>query len=170
MGILVEKSADCPYINFSEDGILEIEGRSITEDPFTFWQPLLEWVETYTKHPASKTEVIIYMEYSNSSSNKYINELLRKLEECHRKTSSVRVTWRYEQDDESIYQLGRDFESMLHVPFEFIEVNTSADSSKRIRVKNKSNGSEAIITHRYWEAIVRNGHGEDYQILQEFSN
>lgn len=169
MGILIDKTTDCPYINFTEDGIMEIEGRSITEDPFSFWQPLLEWVEAYTHKPAPETEVNIYLEYSNSSSNKYINELLRKLEDSHKKTTLVTVTWRYEEDDESVLQLGKDFESMLKLPFVFSEIETEKERSKRIKIKNKKSGSEAIITARYWDAIVRNGHGEDYQILQEFS-
>lgn len=169
MGILIDKTSDCPYINFTEDGVLEIEGRSITEDPFSFWQPLLEWVEAYTHKPAAETEVNIYLEYSNSSSNKYINELLRKLEDSHKKNTLVTVNWRYEEDDESVLQLGKDFESMLKLPFVFSEIETEKERAKRIKIKNKKSGSEAIITARYWDAIVRNGHGEDYQILQEFS-
>ena len=169
MGILLDKTADCPYINFSEDGTLEIEGRSITEDPFTFWQPLLEWVENYTHNPASTTNVNIYLEYSNSSSNKYINELLRKLEESHGRRTEVQINWKYEEDDESVLQLGRDFESILKLPFIFSELDTEKERTKKIKIRNKKSGNEAIITIRYWDAIVRNGHGEDYQILQEFS-
>ncbi len=169
MGILIDKTGDCPYINFNEDGILEIEGRSITEDPFTFWQPLLEWVENYAHKAAPKTLVNIYLEYSNSSSNKYINELLRKLEDSHGKRTDVLVNWKYEEDDESVLQLGKDFESMLKLPFNFEELETEKERTKKIKIKNKKSGNEAIITVRYWDAIVRNGHGEDYQILQEFS-
>ncbi len=169
MGILLDKTTDCPYINFTEDGFLEIEGRSITEDPFSFWQPLLEWVENYTHHAAPKTHVNIYLEYSNSSSNKYINELLRKLEDSHGKNTEVIVNWRFEEDDESVLQLGKDFESMLKLPFNFEELETEKERTRRIKIKNKKSGNEAIITARYWDAIVRNGHGEDYQILQEFS-
>lgn len=169
MGILIDKTADCPYINFTENGILEIEGRSITEDPFTFWQPLLEWVESYIHNPAPNTHVTICLEYSNSSSNKYINELLRKLEDSHGKNTEVLINWRYEEDDESVLQLGKDFESILKLPFVFHEVETEKERTKKIKIRNKKSGNEAIITIRYWDAIVRNGHGEDYQILQEFS-
>ncbi|MGE0077664.1 MAG: DUF1987 domain-containing protein [Bacteroidales bacterium] len=169
MGILIDKTADCPYINFSEDGTLDIEGRSITEDPFTFWQPLLEWIESYIQNPAPQTMVNVYLEYSNSSSNKYINELLRKLEDSHGKRTDVMVNWNYEEDDESVFQLGKDFESMLKIPFNFLEIDVDKERAKKIKIRNKKSGSEAIITARYWDAIVRNGHGEDYQILQEIS-
>ncbi|MCB8965112.1 MAG: DUF1987 domain-containing protein [Bacteroidales bacterium] len=169
MGILIDKTVDCPYVSFNENGILEIEGRSISEDPFSFWQPLLEWIEAYIKAPATNTRVQIFLEYSNSSSNKYINELLRKFEDAHGKNTEVLVVWKYEEDDESMSQLGRDFESVLKVPFSFVALDAEKERAKRIKIRNKKSGSEAIITARYWDAIVRNGHGEDYLILQELS-
>lgn len=168
MPIQREKTADCPYINFSEDGNLEIEGRSITEDPFSFWQPLLEWIEGYLKKPASKTKISVFLEYSNSSSNKYINELLRMFESVHGKATEVVVDWRYETDDESVLQLGEDFQSIISLPFDFIPVDVEKERARKIKIKNKKSGSEAIITFKYWDAIVRNGHGEEYQILEEF--
>jgi len=81
----------------------------------------------------------------------------------------VIVNWKYEEDDESVLQLGKDFESMLKLPFCFLELDVEKERTKKIKIKNKKNGNEAIITSRYWDAIVRNGHGEDYQVLQEFS-
>ena len=122
MGLLIDKTVDSPYVNFSEEGTIEIEGRSITEDVFSFWQPLMEWITEYCNHPAKLTTITIFLEYTNSSSNKYLNELLRKLEECHAKGNSMVVKWKYEEDDESIHQLGLDLEAISSLPFEFEEV------------------------------------------------
>lgn len=169
MGILIEKTQDCPYVNFSEEGILEIEGRSITEDPFTFWQPLLEWVEGYCKNPSPTTQLIVYLEYSNSSSNKYISEIFHKLEEVHGKKTQISVKWRYELEDDAILQLGHDFSSIFSLPFKFEEVAEARERFKKVKIRSKKTGSEAIISYKYWDAIVRNGHGDEYQILQEFS-
>ncbi len=169
MGILVERTQDCPYVSFTEDGILEIEGRSITEDPFSFWQPILEWLEGYCSKPAPTTQVTIFLEYSNSSSNKYISEILRQLEEVHGKNTQVVVRWRYEQEDEAVLQLGKDFESIFELPFEFLEEDVEKERTRKVKIRSKKTGSEAIISYRYWDAIVRNGHGDEYQILQEFS-
>ncbi len=167
MGILLDKTADCPYVNFSEDGFINIEGRSITEDVFSFWQPLLEWVAEYCKNPAEFTNVIIYFEYTNSSSNKYINELLRKLEECHSNGHKMIINWKYEEDDESILQLGKDLESVTNLPFEFEMVDIEKMKASKVRIMNKKSGNEAIITYRYWDAIIRNGHGNEYIVLEE---
>lgn len=167
MGLLIDKTADCPYINFSEEGIIDIEGRSITEDVFSFWQPLLEWIADYCKNPAAFTSVTINLEYTNSSSNKYINEILRKFEECHLKGNKLLINWKYEEDDESIYQLGKDLEAITRLPFKFEMVEIEKMRTQRLKIKSKKNGNEAIITYRYWDAIIRNGHGDEYIVIEE---
>jgi hypothetical protein len=167
MGILIDRTADCPYVNFSEEGLLEIEGRSITEDVFSFWQPLIDWVANYIKAPAKKTTLNVYLEYSNSSTNKYLNELLRKLEVIHKKGKSVEIIWRYEEDDESIFTLGQDLEALTTIPLKMVPVEIEMNKTKRIKIKSKKSGNEALITFKYWEAIVRNGHGEEYIVLDE---
>jgi len=167
MGILIDKTADCPYVNFSEDGIIDIEGRSITEDVFSFWQPLLEWVTEYCKKPAEFTSVSIYLEYTNSSSNKYINEILRRLEECYSNGHRLLINWKYEEDDESIFQLGKDLEAISKLPFKFEMVEIEKMKTQRVKIRSKKNGNEAIITYRYWDAIIRNGHGDEYVVLEE---
>ncbi|MFO8021358.1 MAG: DUF1987 domain-containing protein, partial [Perlabentimonas sp.] len=117
MGILIDKTADCPYVNFTEEGLLEIEGRSITEDVFSFWQPLVDWIEQYIKVPADKTKVVVYLEYTNSSSNKYLNEMMKLLDKCAAQGNDVEIIWRYEEDDESILMLGQDLDALITIPF-----------------------------------------------------
>lgn len=82
MGILIDKTSDCPYVNFNEDGLLEVEGRSISEDVFSFWQPLIDWVKNYVRKPAEVTRAIFFLEYSNSSTNKYLSEMMKLLDKC----------------------------------------------------------------------------------------
>ncbi len=167
MGILIDKTPDCPYVNFSEEGLLEIEGRSITEDVFSFWQPLVDWVAQYVKTPAEKTCMVFFFEYTNSSSNKYINELLKHLDACAANGNKVEIRWRFEEDDESILMLGQDLDALVSIPFVFEEVETEKIKMQKVRVKSKKTGNEAIISYRYWDAIVRNGHGDDYIVLDE---
>lgn len=167
MGILIDKTADCPYVNFTEEGLLEIEGRSITEDVFSFWQPLVDWIEQYIKVPADKTKVVVYLEYTNSSSNKYLNEMMKLLDKCAAQGNDVEIIWRYEEDDESILMLGQDLDALITTPFVFEPVEIEKQRTKKIKIKSKKNGNEAIITQRYWDAIVRNGHGKEYEVVEE---
>lgn len=167
MNLYIEKTADCPQITFLDEGTLEISGRSISEDPFSFWQPVLEWVEKYSDNPAPKTALTVYFEYTNSSSSKYINEILRRIDALYGSGKDVQVIWKYDEDDDSLYQLGLDFESMVAVPFTFIEIDVKKEQIQKIKIQNKKTGKQAIITHKYWEAIQRNGHGEEYIVVEE---
>lgn len=167
MGILIDKTTDCPYVNFSEQGLLEIEGRSITEDVFSFWQPLVDWIEQYIKAPAEFTKVIIFLEYTNSSSNKYLSEIMKLLDTCVLDGNKVEVIWKYEEDDESILILGEDLDSLVSMSLKFEKVEMEKLKTQKVRIKSKKSGNEAVISFRYWDAIVRNGHVDDYIILEE---
>jgi hypothetical protein len=167
MGILIDKTADCPYVNFTEQGLLEIEGRSITEDVFSFWQPLIEWIEQYIKLPAKHTRVVVFLDYTNSSSNKYLNEMMKLLDACAANGNSVEIIWRYEDDDESILMLGEDLDALTVIPFVFEKMELSRQTTQKIKVKRKKSGNEAVISLKYWDAIIRNGHGDEYVIVQE---
>lgn len=167
MGILIDKTVDCPYVSFSEDGLLEIEGRSITEDAYGFWQPLIDWLHEYVKAPAPHTKIVVSFEYTNSSSNKFLHEIFRLLDSIADKGNTVEIIWKYEQDDESIYELGTDLSSMVKIPFNFEELAYKQEVLEKIRIKSKKSGKEAVISLRYWDAIKRNGHGEEYTIIEE---
>jgi hypothetical protein len=168
MGVLIDKTADCPYVNFSEDGLLEVEGRSITEDVFSFWQPLIDWVADYIKVPAETTRAVFFLEYSNSSTNKYLNEMMKLLDKCAANGNKVEITWKYEEDDESILVLGQDLDALTTLPFTFQSVEMEKQKTRKLKIKSKKTGNEAVITFRYREAIVRNGHGEEYIIVEEY--
>ncbi|HNS29830.1 MAG TPA: DUF1987 domain-containing protein [Tenuifilaceae bacterium] len=168
MGILIDKTSDCPYVNFNDDGLLEVEGRSISEDVFSFWQPLIDWVKNYVRKPAEVTRAIFFLEYSNSSTNKYLSEMMKLLDKCADDGNKVEITWKYEEDDESILVLGQDLESLIKLPLDYQPVEMEKQKTRKMKIKSKKSGSEAIITFRYWEAIVRNGHGGEYTIVEEY--
>ncbi|SDC30620.1 DUF1987 domain-containing protein [Williamwhitmania taraxaci] len=166
MEIILDKTTDTPLVHFAP-GLLIIEGRSITEDVFGFWTPLLNWVESYAANPETTTRVEIGLEYTSSSSNKLISQILRKITSIAAKGFDIEVIWKYEEDDESILQLGRDMESICEVPFQYLETDTVKQRSQKITIRRKKNGEQFSITQRYWEAIVRNGHDQEYSIISK---
>ena len=48
-----------------------------------------------------------------------------------------------------------------------MQIEAAKELARKVRIQNKKSGNEAVITHKYWDAIVRNGHGEDYIVLEE---
>jgi hypothetical protein len=57
----------------------------------------------------------INLDYFNSSSGRYILELLACLEE---KKELVRIVWLCEKEDELMIEKGEEFKSLVDLPFE----------------------------------------------------
>jgi hypothetical protein len=117
----IEKSPNTPKVDFvSAEGKLSLEGRSIPENPAEFYEPLLDWLKDYFESPKPVTQVIIKLEYINSGSSKSMLELLRRVKEQHLNGNKCQIKWFYEEDDESVQELGEHYEHTLKLPFEFV--------------------------------------------------
>ena len=97
-----------------------IKGRSIPENSIEFYKPLIEWISNYSENPKENTLVNIQLEYFNTSSSKCILDVFKKLESIS--DSSVSVKWYYEEDDEDMLEAGEDYEAIIDLSFEMIEV------------------------------------------------
>jgi len=120
--LFLKKTFNSPEVEFvSSSGDLNIEGRSIPEDPGEFFERLIDWMNDYFLSPASETVMNIKLEYINSGSSKYMLELLRILKQNYENGKKVLVKWYYEEGDESIEELGQHYEQTMQIPFEIIE-------------------------------------------------
>lgn len=120
--LYLKKTFNSPEVEFiSSSGELNIEGRSIPEDPGEFFDRLISWMSDYFLNPAANTVMNIKLEYINSGSSKYMLELLRILKMNHEDGKNVLVKWYYEEGDESIQELGQHYEQTMQIPFEIIE-------------------------------------------------
>jgi len=117
----IVKSSNTPKIDFlHEEGILHLEGRSIPENPNEFYKPLFNWLVEYFANPKPITQIVIKLEYINSGSSKSLLELFRVIRENHLNGHQCEVKWYYEEDDESVIELGEHYQFTLKIPFEFI--------------------------------------------------
>lgn len=117
----LEATVKSPYVWFdAEQGSLEIAGKSIPENSYKLYEPLLTWLTQYARHVAPRTELIFRLTYFNSSSAEYILELMRKLEALHDQGHPVEVRWFYEEEDEDMEQIGADFQAMLRLPIHMV--------------------------------------------------
>jgi hypothetical protein len=122
--LLIEGTKQSPYVDFNaETGKLELSGRSIPENSFEFYNPLLEWLENYAKNPKAETVLKVYLEYFNTSSSKYILEVLKKLKLVLKADGAViKVDWCYDEDDEEMMETGEDYEDVTGLEFEYHEI------------------------------------------------
>ena len=115
-----EGSAKTPVVEFNYNGELLLKGRSIPENSIEFYKPLIEWLESYSESPNSTTVLSVQLEYFNTSSSKCILDVFKKLESVS--GSEITVKWHYEEDDEDMLEAGEDYEAIIDLPFEMIEV------------------------------------------------
>jgi len=115
-----EGSSKTPEVDFNSSGELLLKGRSIPENSIEFYKPLIEWLEAYAESPSSTTVLSVQLEYFNTSSSKCILDVFKKLEAVSE--SEISIKWHYEEDDEDMLEAGEDYDAIIDLPFEMIEV------------------------------------------------
>jgi hypothetical protein len=114
-----------PYVMLDADtGMIKLEGRSIPENVIDFFQPILNWLDAYSKEPKQKTEAHFKLEYFNTSSSKRLFDIMKKVEAISAiEGKSVLINWYYEEDDEDIYFAGNDYKALVtKLEFNLIEL------------------------------------------------
>ncbi len=113
-----------PIVDFNPDeGVLKISGRSLLEDTAAFYEPLLDWIDKYLQNPKEKTLLVFELEYFNSSSAKMLTQIMMKFEPMALEDeNSVKVIWRYKENDDIMYDRGKEFKSIVFLPFELEKI------------------------------------------------
>ncbi|MBP1669749.1 MAG: hypothetical protein H6Q21_2115 [Bacteroidetes bacterium] len=117
----IKATNDTPRVLFDPDNnLFEISGRSLPEDVVTFYQPVLDWLDEYTRTPLKKTDFVFKYIYFNTATSKLVQDILTRLEHLQEKGSEVKVSWYYEQDDEDMLDLGIEFKENVDIAFEIV--------------------------------------------------
>jgi len=88
-----------PAVDFSaEIGECTIEGESFLEETSSFYSPLLDWLHEYFE----KNKKLIFnikLTYFNTSTSKWILNMLNALKHYKGKGAEITVNWYYYEDD-----------------------------------------------------------------------
>lgn len=118
----IKRTFNTPEVGIlASEGIIKIEGRSIPEDPVEFYDQFITKIEEYYLNPNSITRFDIKLEYINSGSAKYLLEMLRAIKRHFDDGKNCVINWYYEEDDESIQELGLHYQNTIKIPFNLIE-------------------------------------------------
>lgn len=124
--LVIGETLKTPSVKFDQkEGLLEIKGRSISEDSYKFFNPLLNWVDEYRKEPNDVTKVSIYLEYFNSSSAKRLFSFLKRVTALSDGSHHVEISWHFDKDDEDMMSTGKDFETLLSFPIKMVANNNN---------------------------------------------
>lgn len=118
-------SKETPEVVFDkENQLFTISGRSLPEDSFQFYQPILDWMKEYVQDPLPVTELVTHFEYFNSSSIKQLLILFKTVESLIDSGKEAKITWKYDEEDDLMEIKGKEFKRMLKIPMELSEVTS----------------------------------------------
>jgi hypothetical protein len=117
----LRKTQYLPEVDFSAStGLLSIKGRSISENPLPFYEVIIHWLNDYFVKPQPKTTLSFYIEYANSGTAKMLYNIIEALESFSKRGYNCEVIWYFEEDDESIEDLGEYLKSSFSIPVSIV--------------------------------------------------
>lgn len=116
-----EKTEDTPEIILDKNtGEFWFKGNSIPENTKKFYQQVLEWIDEYVEKPNEETIVNFKMDYFNTSSTKYIFDIMVKFKKIVKKRHALIFNWYFFEEDKDMFEAGQSFSKMLRLPFNFV--------------------------------------------------
>jgi hypothetical protein len=120
--LIIEKTKSSPSVNFNPvTGRCEVLGSSYPENASEFYSPLFEWLNTYITEVTRELYFDFKLDYLNSSSIKFVSELVDKINKYGKIGITVEINWRYRDEDEDIKELGEEFKDEVSCKFTLIE-------------------------------------------------
>jgi len=98
-------------------GTVAMAGESYPENPFDFFQPLIDWVGDYLDTETRPLILDLELIYLNTSSIRAMMDIFDRMEEAHLAGREVRVRWTYEPENERVGELAEEFKEDCTFPF-----------------------------------------------------
>ena len=124
MSYKIEPTEKTPEVSIDiNSGKVCIKGVSVPDNPYDFYQEMLDAIDEYLQSPQESTEIEFHLEYFNTSTALVIRNLLRKLE-SQSKATELKIRWIYEEDDEDMMEAGSEFQFLFKdLDFKLLESN-----------------------------------------------
>jgi hypothetical protein len=104
-----------------EPGRIFILGRSIPENPGEFYRPVYDWINQYVRINGHQTIIELGFEYINTSSTKWVYNIIKEIARMGNLAKNVRIIWYYDLGDEDMCELGFILKSLVDCPFFVVE-------------------------------------------------
>lgn len=117
--LFIRSTIKSPEVNFKSSGELAISGRSYLENTKEFFEPVINWLLEYVKHPAKATQINFHFEYFNTSSQLWVFRIAEILNDLVRLNKKIVFNWYYKEEE--IEELGIDLASLLGMTMNYFE-------------------------------------------------
>ncbi|MCF6366461.1 MAG: DUF1987 domain-containing protein [Bacteroidales bacterium] len=117
--IILGKTENTPEVILDkENSVFQISGRSIVENAHEFYAPILSWLKEYFKNPNNSTELVLNLDYLNSSSSLQIMKMIFLFEHNKNDSINLKITWKYDSEDEMSKERGEELMHSTSIKFE----------------------------------------------------
>jgi len=101
-------------------GVISLEGRSLPDNPFEFYEPILNWADEFFNSDEVPLDLKFdfKLEYYNTASSKQLAKLF-KLMETSPASQNITVRWFYFEDDDDMLEAGQRYDMLINLDFEF---------------------------------------------------
>jgi hypothetical protein len=124
--LLIEATSNSPFVYLnSEDGKIIIKGECRPPDVDEFFQQILGFIESKFKN-AKDMEGHFLFTYFNSSSGKFILDIVKILAGLSRSGINVECYWYYEKNDGDMLSVGEEISRLAKIPLKLIEAEDLA--------------------------------------------
>jgi Domain of unknown function (DUF1987). len=119
--LVIEKGPRTPGVDFNVNGELRIEGRSTPENAVEFYEVLINWVKEFKKKKPTVLNLHVNFEFFNTSSSKLLITIFKQIEKFKSDGFEPNIFWYYDESDEDMFQSGKDYQSILKIPFHIMQ-------------------------------------------------
>lgn len=118
----LNKTMLTPQITFQSNGVLLLKGVSTPEDVNAFYQPVIDWITAFRITKPASINFVMEVDYLNTSSTHKMVQILSLLNDFRKDGIPVTFTWRYDEEDEDMLDLGTDLKLTSKSEMEFIAI------------------------------------------------
>ncbi len=118
-----------PRVEFDlEKNIFVISGCSRPEDVRDFYHPILRWLTEFIesvddavreRFVSSPLSFQFTFDYFNSSSAKFILDILVLINQLHQKGLNVEIIWYYDENDDDMKEVGEELSEVVDFQFQY---------------------------------------------------
>ena len=130
---IIEATEKSPKVTFDPGkGLFEMEGDSRPENVRKFYQPIIDMLKGYfdklsaekglSKYDDEPFKFNFQLGYFNSSSAKFILDVLTIVNDYRLEGLTIKVNWYFEEDDEDMQEAGEEFSNFIDYPFNYIMI------------------------------------------------
>lgn len=129
--LIIEATEDSPKITFDTvSNRFMISGESRPENAGKFYTPVINWIVNYEetlysrKQDAKDDSVLVFifkLDYFNSTSAKYIMDVLLIIKKFVDQGYNINIEWHYDKRDDDMLDAGNEFSDTVDLKFDFIE-------------------------------------------------